>query len=94
LAKIIQFDSTGKKPKPGSPGKKTGCTHKQAIASTVYRTVRCAFCGTELDPFDVLVDMFKAYVPPDTGDGEEKRLCREIERRSGKKSKEDKPSGE
>jgi hypothetical protein len=92
LAKIIRFDVTGRKPRPGR--KKPECAHKQVIVYTVYRTVRCAFCGAELDPFDVLVDVFKAYVPPDNGDREEKRLLREIARRSGNKSTGDKPSRE
>jgi hypothetical protein len=92
LAKIIRFDVTGRKPRPGR--KKPECAHKQVIVYTVYRTVRCAFCGAELDPFDVLVDVFKAYVPPDNVDREEKRLLREIARRSGNKSTGDKPSRE
>lgn len=92
MAKIIQFDSSGKKPKPGRPGKKPDCLHRRVIAYTVYRTVRCEVCGMELDPFDVLVDMLKGQVPPDDGNREEKRLHREIARRGGKKSRKGEPS--
>lgn len=92
MAKIIRFDSTGRKPGPGR--KKQQCAHKQVVVYTVYRTVCCAFCGAELDPFDVLADMFKAHVPPDNGGREEKRLRREIAQRRGKKSTQDEPSRE
>ena len=94
MAKIIQFDSSGKKPKPGSGGKKPGCAHRRVIAYTVYRTVRCELCGMELDPFDVLVDMLQGHVPPDDGNREEKKLRREMVRRGGKRSAKDEPSGE
>jgi hypothetical protein len=49
-------------------------------AYTIHRTVRCAICGAELDPFDVLVDMMKSQVPG-TEDAEEKRLREEIRKR-------------
>ena len=94
VAKIIKSDSTRKRPTTVSPEKTMGCDHKQVIAYTVYRTVHCSICGAELDPFDVLVDMLKAYVPSDTNDLEEKRLHREMEKRSEKKFKKDKPSQE
>jgi len=73
-------------PGPVQPEKKTSCPHKHVVAYTVYRTVRCTVCGAELDPFDVLVDMLKAYVPPDNDDREKQRLLKEVERRSGKKT--------
>jgi len=50
------------------------------IAYTINRTVCCAACGIELDPFDVLVDILKAYIPDD--DGEEVRLQKEIRLRA------------
>jgi len=84
LARIIQFDSLRKKSGSAGVEKKFACDHKYVVASTVYRTVRCSICGVELDPFDVLVDMLKAYVPPEDPDREKKRLLREVARRSGK----------
>jgi hypothetical protein len=92
LAKIIKLDPTRKKPKRVSLVRSTGCDHKQVIAYTVFRTVRCSTCGTLLDPFDVLVDMFKGYVPPDRNDLEEKQLNKEVERRNREKLKKNKPS--
>lgn len=90
MAKIIKFDSTRKKQITVNREKTAGCDHKLVIAYTVFRTVRCAICGTRLDPFDVLVDMLKAYVPPDAEDHEEKNLLREVEKRREKESKGDK----
>jgi len=90
LAKIIKFDSTRKKQITLSREKTAGCDHKLVIAYTVFRTVRCAICGTQLDPFDVLVDMLKAYVLPDAEDHEEKSLLREMEKRGEKDSRGDK----
>jgi len=92
LAKIIKLDPTRKKPKRVSPERSTGCNHKQVIAYTVFRTVRCSTCGTLLDPFDVLVDMLKGYVPPDKNDLEEKQLNKEVERRNREKLKKNKPA--
>lgn len=85
MAKIIKFDVSRTRPKVSGRKQAEGCEHKQVIAYTVFRTVHCAFCGTELDPFDVLVDMLKAHVP-DNDDSEEKRLQKEVESRG-----EDKP---
>lgn len=90
MAEIIKFDPTRKKPKSICSEKAVACDHKYIIAYTVYRTVCCARCGTQLDPFDVLVDMLKGYVPPGNDDLEEKRLDKEVKRRSGEKCKEDK----
>ena len=69
-----------------------GCEHKRVIAYTAFRTVRCALCGAHLDPFDVLVDMLKGYVEPGANNLEEKRLDKEVEKRSRKQRKEDEPS--
>ena len=79
LARIIQFDATKKKPKAEGKDTQGKCDHKDVIAYTVFRKVHCAICGVELDPFDVLVDMLKAYVPDI--DLEEKRLQNETEKR-------------
>lgn len=81
MARIIKFDASRTKPKAKERSPASECGHKQVIAYTVFRTVRCAFCGAELDPFDVLVDMLKAYVP-ENDDSEEKRFRREVEKRS------------
>ncbi len=92
MAKIIKLDPTRKKPERVSLERSRGCDHKQVIAYTVFRTVRCSTCGTLLDPFDVLVDMLKGYVPPDKNDLEEKQLNKEVERRNREKLKKNKPS--
>ena len=89
---IIKFDPTRKKTKPISPEKSSSCDHKEVIAYTFYRTVYCTVCGAELNPFDVLVDMLKGYVPPDKNDLEEKQLNKEVERRNKEKQKKNKPS--
>lgn len=94
MATIIRFDSTRKKPQAHHPEKSKGCSHRQVIAYTVYRTVNCAVCGKELDAFDVLVDMLKAYPPPDAGDSDEKRLQREMEKRSRESSAKDPSTGD
>ena len=89
---IIKFDPTRKKTKPISPEKSRSCDHKEVIAYTFYRTVYCTVCGAQLNPFDVLVDMLKGYVPPDKNDLEEKQLNKEVERRNKEKQKKNKPS--
>jgi len=94
LAKIIKFDSSRKRPEALRKEKIPDCDHKQVIAYTFYRVVRCAVCGAELDAFDVLVDMLKSYIPPAAQDREEKRLAGELEKRSRKKSPKNKPSRE
>lgn len=84
---IIKFDPTRKKPKSVSPEKSKGCDHKEVIAYTFYRTVYCTACGAQLNPFDVLVDMLKSYVPPNKNDLEEKQLNKEVGRRNKVKLK-------
>lgn len=86
MGKIVQLDTSRKKHKVIRAEKSFTCDHKQVIAYTYYRTVRCSICGMELDPFDVLVDMLKAYVQPEGMDIEEKKILREIEKREGKES--------
>jgi hypothetical protein len=90
LAKIIALDTARKKAKAAEQ-KMRGCRHRQVTAYALYRSVRCAICGAELDPFDVLVDMLKAQIPNDAG-LEEKRLHREIEKRGSGKNEKDKPA--
>ena len=82
MGKILQFDASQKIPQTTDRGTRYDCDHKEVIAYTLYRTVRCNICGTELDPFDVLVDMLKGYVPQGENDLEEKRLLKEVERRN------------
>lgn len=94
MAKIIKLDPTGKKPDRIKQGKEKGCDHKNVIAYTVFRTVRCTACGTLLDPFDVLVDMLKGYVPPDANNLEEKRLRQEISKRDKAKLNDDEAGSE
>ena len=86
MAEILAFNLTSRE-KAESIDKKPvqACTHKQVTAYTVFRTVRCNLCGAELDPFDVLVDMLKAYIPDFADNVEENRLQRESEKRSEKK---------
>ncbi|NLW80714.1 MAG: hypothetical protein GXY42_03435 [Desulfovibrionales bacterium] len=81
MAKIIQLDTSRKRPRAAGPEKRTGCEHKEVIAYTVYRTVCCSICGAELDPFDVLLDMIKGYIPSGADDAEERKLLREVEKR-------------
>jgi hypothetical protein len=90
VAKIIKLDPTRKKPeKADTSSSATGCDHKRVIAYTVFRTVRCTACGALLDPFDVLVDMLKGYVPPDSENQEERRLNREVKKRIRNENEED-----
>lgn len=82
MAKIIKFDTTLKKPETVDNPRHRSCDHKHVIAFTVYRTVRCAACGIELDPFDVLVDILKTRIQE--SDSEEQRLLKEVNKREGK----------
>ncbi|MCJ7601440.1 MAG: hypothetical protein MUO63_08035 [Desulfobulbaceae bacterium] len=82
MAKIISINQSRKKPKSLSPPPSAACDHKQVIAYNYYRTVNCSICGAPLDPFDVLVDMLKGYVPPDGNDHKDNLLNKELEKRS------------
>ena len=86
MGKVIKLDTSRKKIKKGDLQKISPCDHKQVIAYTHYRRVRCSICGQELDAFDVLVDMLKAYIGPEGTDSEEKKLLREVKKRKGKNS--------
>ena len=86
MAKIIKLDSS-RKPLPDRLSHPGSCRHKSVIAYTVHRTVQCASCGAALDPFDVLVDMLKGYVPPDNGSEEQHRFEREVRKRREEKGK-------
>ena len=92
MAKIIKLDTSKKKAAP--PMHDAGsCEHKNVRVSEVYRTVRCVYCGALLDPFDVLVDMVKGYIPAESGGKEEIRLLKEVAKRA-KKAEPDGPHEE
>lgn len=80
MAEIIRIDASRKKPATAKGEKSSACSHKVVTAWTVYRTVTCSFCGLELDPFDVLVDILKGAPRPGNRD-EESRFGLEAARR-------------
>ena len=81
MAKIIRLDTSRKKPREQADRTAAGCEHKNVVVYERYRTVRCAFCRSLLDPFDVLLDMVKGYIPPERENKEEARLAREEAKR-------------
>ena len=81
MAKIIRLDTSRKRPKEKEAGGRDGCEHKNVVVYQMFRTVRCAYCGTLLDPFDVLLDMVKGYVPAEKDDREESRFVHEDAKR-------------
>ncbi len=86
MAEIIKFDSSRKKSKEKS-GKTGDCLHKNVTVYENYRTVRCSFCGTLLDPFDVLLSMVQGYIPADPFHREETLMTRELLKREEKARK-------
>lgn len=62
MAKIIRFDHSRRQHEVAEPV--TSCDHKNVVAFTVSRTVQCAICGARLDPFDVMLELLKGYMPP------------------------------
>lgn len=86
MAKIITLDTSRRKRPTAGTADRGSCFHKQVVAYTACRTVHCAACDMALDPFDVLVDMIKGHVPPDTN-REETLLLREVTRRKAAKKK-------
>ena len=81
VAKIIRLDTSRKKPKDKTARTPTDCEHKNIVVYERHRTVRCQFCRNLLDPFDVLVDMVKGYIPPGRENKEDARLAREEAKR-------------
>ena len=81
MAKIIRLDTSRKKPREEAARAPAGCDHRNVVVYERYRTVRCAFCRSLLDPFDVLLDMVKGYIPPERENSEEARLAREETKR-------------
>jgi len=89
MAKIIKLDSSRRPVRKPSGGREGKCEHKEVVAYTVYRTVHCAICGDTLDPFDVLVDFLKGYIPPGRANHEQRRFDREAGRRREKPESEE-----
>ena len=88
MGKIIRFDPS-RRQKEGAVSV-TSCDHKNVVAYTASRTVHCAVCGAELDPFDVMIELLKGSTPPGDSNRELKLYSRELERRyqgKGKKRK-------
>jgi hypothetical protein len=90
VAKIIRLDTSRKKPKEKAARAPAGCEHKNVVVYERYRTVRCALCRALLDPFDVLLDMVKGYIPPERENKEEARLDKE-EAKRGEEPDDDNP---
>ena len=85
MAKIIRFHPN-RRQQDGAVSA-TSCDHKDVIAFTASRTVQCAVCGAELDPFDVMLELLKGSQPPGDSNRELKLYTRELERRQQKKPK-------
>lgn len=79
MAKIIRFDPSRRQQDGAVTA--TSCDHKNVVAFTASRTVKCATCGTELDPFDVMIELLKGSKPPGDKHRELKLYLRELERR-------------
>lgn len=83
MAKIISIDHRRRQYDKVGPA--SCCDHKNVVAFTASRTVQCAICGTPLDPFDVMLELLKGYVPPIDTNRELKLFTRELERRRQEK---------
>jgi len=79
MAKIIKFDPSRRQHKQDESA--TSCDHKDVVAFSASRTVECAICGDQLDPFDVMIELLKGYLPPIDSNRELKLFTRELERR-------------
>lgn len=79
MAKIIRFEPRRRQSDDAGPA--ASCDHKNVVAFTASRSVQCAICGTRLDPFDVMLELLKSYMPPIDNNRELKLLTREVERR-------------
>ena len=84
MAKIIKLDRSRKARHPKITNNTDDCPHKTATLYTFSRTVRCSICGELLDPFDVLLDMMKGYIPPAGRDNESERFLKEVTKRQRK----------
>ncbi|NTV13436.1 MAG: hypothetical protein HGA96_05835 [Desulfobulbaceae bacterium] len=83
MAKIIRFDPSRRQPEEAKSA--TSCDHKNVVAFTASRTVHCVVCGADLDPFDVMLELLKGYMPPIDNNRELKLFTRELERRRHEK---------
>jgi hypothetical protein len=84
LEKIICLDWARKQVEKG---KACRCEHKYVTVYAVSRTVKCTICGTELDPFDVLLDLTWGYVPLVPERDEERAMALEIVKRKNRLKK-------
>lgn len=85
MAKILRFDPSLRQ--QGGAVKAITCEHKNVIAYTASRTVQCAACGAELDPFDVMIELLKGSKPPGDKNRELKLYTRELARRDQEKGR-------
>ena len=83
MTKIINFDSS-RKPAASAQETTCRCDHKYVTVYAAARRVNCAICGAQLDPFDVLLEWTKGYVPAVPSRNEERSLALEIVRRRNK----------
>jgi len=79
MAKIIKFDPSRRQKEEAAPA--NSCDHKNVVACATSRTVQCAICGTELDTFDVLLELIKGYIPPGDQNHKQEKFDRESIRR-------------
>lgn len=79
MAKMLRYDPSRRRHE--EPQSSFTCDHKNVVAFTASRTVQCATCGAGLDPFDVMLELLKGYMPPIDNNRELKLLTRELERR-------------
>ena len=85
MAKILRFDPS-RRQREGAVST-ASCEHKNVVAFIASRAVQCAACGTELDPFDTIVELLKGSNPPGDKHRELKMYYRELERRDQGKGK-------
>lgn len=83
MAKIIRFEPSRRQSDEAGPAAR--CDHKNVVAFTASRTVQCAICGAKLDPFDVMLELLKGFIPPIDNNRELKLFTREMERRRREK---------
>lgn len=79
MAKIIKFEPNRRQHEEAQAA--NSCDHKNVVAFTASRTVHCAVCNADLDPFEVMLELLKGYVPPIDNNRELKMFTREMDRR-------------
>ena len=85
MAKILRFDPSLRQ-REGTVSA-ASCEHKNVVAFTASRTVKCEACGTDLDPFDTIVELLKGSNRPGDKHRELKMYYRELERRDQEKNR-------